>query len=229
MTAGRAASQDRSRQPVVIRRVQPSDRDALIEFYSGLSEASRYARFLGFTHGVDDQTARSFCTHDHMHQEGFVALVPGDGSRLVGHLCLEPAGERKLELAIAVADAYQGRGVGRRLIEAAIEWRRPITCWPSLPAPSPTTPGSCGCSIRRPIPSTWHPPTVASSTWSFRWCPNCCRPGQCRAGGVAREPAWAASPSSAPVGQPLLPCRLARYAAACARRWRLSFERIELT
>jgi acetyltransferase len=107
---------------VVIRRVRPSDLDTLIEFYSGLSEASRYARFLGFTHGVDDQTARSFCTPDHMHQEGFVALAPGDGSRLVGHLCLEPAGERKLELAIAIADAYQGRGIGRRLMEAAIEW-----------------------------------------------------------------------------------------------------------
>ncbi len=56
-----------------------------------------------------------------MHDEGFVAEVDG---RIVGHLCLEPAGPRKLELAVAVSDEVQGRGVGRELLEAAIDWAR---------------------------------------------------------------------------------------------------------
>ena len=107
---------------VSIRRVQPADTDDLVEFYLGLSLDSRHARFLGFS-GVDGGSARTFCTPDHMHDEGFVAVIgDGDRRRLVGHLCLEPAGPRRLELAIAVSDLAQGRGIGRRLMKAALEW-----------------------------------------------------------------------------------------------------------
>jgi Rrf2 family protein len=103
------------------RRVRPSDQAALVDFYAGLSPDSRYARFLGFTSGVGESASRSFCTPDHTHDEGFVADL---GGRIVGHLCLEPAGPRRLELAVAVSDDMQGRGVGRGLLEAALEWAR---------------------------------------------------------------------------------------------------------
>lgn len=42
--------------------------------------------------------------------------------RLVGHLCLEPDGAGRAEVAIAVADAFQGRGIGRRLMYAGLAW-----------------------------------------------------------------------------------------------------------
>ncbi len=107
---------------VVVRRIQPSDRALLPDFYAGLSMDSRYARFLG-TGNLSDEAVRSFCTPDHMHDEGFVALLgEGDRRRLVGHLCLEPAGPRRLELAVAVSDQMQGRGIGRLLMEAALQW-----------------------------------------------------------------------------------------------------------
>jgi Rrf2 family protein len=110
-----------------VRRVRPGDRLALVDFYATLSPESSYARFLGFTHGVGEERARSFCALDHMSDEGFVAVADEGGpgqrrERIVGHLCLEPAGARRLELAVAVADAYQGRGVGRRLVETALTW-----------------------------------------------------------------------------------------------------------
>ena len=110
----------------IVRHVQPSDTPALVDFYDNLSAESRYARFLGFTRSVGEDMARSFCTPDHTHGEGFVALL-SDPMRagpphIVGHLCLQPCGERQLELAVAVADAYQGRGIGRQLFSSAIKW-----------------------------------------------------------------------------------------------------------
>ena len=106
-----------------IRRVRPNDAAALRCFYDGLSPESRRARFLGWV-GVSDGQSLTFCTPDHVHAEGFVALSdrPGDESTVIGHLCLEPAGPQQLELAVAVADDWQGRGVGRALMAAALAW-----------------------------------------------------------------------------------------------------------
>lgn len=112
---------------LVLRRVRPSDAAALERFYAELSAASRRARFLGACAGLSFEQSRMFCTPDHSHAEGFVALVPGEAGdpateRLVGHLCLEPIDAQRVELAVAVADEWQRRGIGRRLFEAALEW-----------------------------------------------------------------------------------------------------------
>lgn len=110
---------------VVIRRVRPADGEALSAFYAGLSPDSLHARFLGYTRGIASGLARSFCTLDHMHDEGFVAVVSERGSeRIVGHLCLAHLSATQLELGIAVGDEFQGRGMGRRLFETAIAWAR---------------------------------------------------------------------------------------------------------
>ena len=106
-----------------IRRVRPSDGSGLQEFYAGLSPESRRARFLGFSRSLGDDRVRQFCTPDHVHDEGFVAVADVSGhQRIVGHLCLADAGERCLELGVAVADDLQGRGIGRRLFEAGLTW-----------------------------------------------------------------------------------------------------------
>lgn len=107
-----------------VRRVQPADAEALREFYAELSAESRHARFLGSVSGLSSAQSLAFCTPDHMHAAGFVAVSErtSDRGSVIGHLCLEPAAHGRLELAVAVADAEQGRGIGRLLVRKALGW-----------------------------------------------------------------------------------------------------------
>jgi acetyltransferase len=109
---------------VQIRPIRTNDRDELSRFYAGLSPESRYARFHAVSRGIGEKAAGVLCGPDHEHREGFVAkVVRGDPDAvdIIGHLCLEP-GESGLEMAIAVDDDWQRRGVGRSLLSAAFEW-----------------------------------------------------------------------------------------------------------
>ena len=110
---------------VRIRSIQPGDRDALMQFYESLSEESLLRRFHGASNGIADRAARFFCGPDHEHREGLVAVLDEPGALapiIVGHLCLEPSGPREVEMAVAVADAWQRHGIGRRLLLAATAW-----------------------------------------------------------------------------------------------------------
>jgi GNAT superfamily N-acetyltransferase len=109
---------------ITIRRVHPADQAALRDFYGALTPDSRRARFLGWVSGLSGEQSLTFCMPDHTHAEGFVAVSERreDGGAVLGHLCLEPAGKGRLELAIAVADAAQGHGVGRALFRTALDW-----------------------------------------------------------------------------------------------------------
>jgi RimJ/RimL family protein N-acetyltransferase len=120
-----AAGEDQAMTEIRIRPIEPGDHDALQAFYAGLSDESRRTRFFAPTNGIGDRQSTWFCTPDHAHREGFVATVDRDpGVRVVGHVCVEPIDESAAEIAIAVDDAFQGQGIGRRLSLAAIDAAR---------------------------------------------------------------------------------------------------------
>jgi N-acetylglutamate synthase-like GNAT family acetyltransferase len=59
---------------------------------------------------------------DQLADDGFVAV---DGEKIVGFAALEVYSKKLAELrSLAVADGYQGRGLGRRLVTACIERAR---------------------------------------------------------------------------------------------------------
>jgi acetyltransferase len=111
---------------VWLRRITAADGERLRAFYAGLSAESRRTRFLGPTTGIGASQSAYFCTADHAHREGFVAVIaaPHRAERIVGHVCIEPDGDATGEVAVAVADDMRGRGIGRRLVDAAVVWAR---------------------------------------------------------------------------------------------------------
>lgn len=117
-------SQAPSTARVRIRPIRAGDQRELSLFYAGLSPESRLARFHAVSRGIGVEAASRMCGTDHEHREGFVVedadAEPGNRG-IVGHLCLEPS-DSGLEMAVAVADDWQARGIGRALLLAAVDW-----------------------------------------------------------------------------------------------------------
>jgi RimJ/RimL family protein N-acetyltransferase len=114
-------------QVVRIRAIRSTDSAELKRFYCGLSNESRRTRFLYPSIGPTPRQCRTFCTTDHDHREGFIAIVEahrGGHERIVGHLCMEPDRSGAAEVAIAVAEDFQHQGIARLLLAEGIAWAR---------------------------------------------------------------------------------------------------------
>lgn len=110
---------------IVIRPVDPGDADQLKAGFEHLGAVSRYRRFLA---PVDHLSPRqlSYLTHvDHTSHEALGALdaMTGDGIGIARYV-RDPGDPRLAEVAITVADAWQGRGVGTALLERLAERAR---------------------------------------------------------------------------------------------------------
>lgn len=73
------------------------------------------------TPGIGHSLAHTLSSADHKHGAGFIALVD---DRIVGHLCLEPVRDGTEEVAVAAADAWLRRGIGRALFVEGLRWAR---------------------------------------------------------------------------------------------------------
>src|SRR2546423_12307578 len=126
--AGMAASErgERHAVDVILKdggtlRLRPPaavDTDALVAFFAGLSEQSLYYRFHG-ARSVDRRLAEPFLDPDWIEQGALIAtLTDGGGERIVALAsCSRLRDPSTAEIAFAVSDAEQGRGIGTRLLE----------------------------------------------------------------------------------------------------------------
>lgn len=108
-----------------IRPVRAGDAAAISAFYAGLTPDSRRTRFFGTCRSISDLQAQRFARAEEHGGSGWLAL-DGEGT-VIGHLCLEPLGAGSgpvEEIAVAVAEAWRGRGLGRTLLDAGIESAR---------------------------------------------------------------------------------------------------------
>lgn len=107
-------------QPVTFRPIAPDDLDRLRRFGCGLSPQTRYRRFLSGLRRLPEPTLRRLVEVDHVDREAVVALV---GEELVGVARYERAAHDSgvADVAVVLADAWQGQGLGPRLLEALLE------------------------------------------------------------------------------------------------------------
>jgi acetyltransferase len=109
---------------VPLRPMRPEDAELERRFFEGLSERSRYQRFLNLMARLPPQMLARFTQLDYDRELALVALAPGGGEFIgVGRFVPNADGETA-EFALTIADAWQGRGVGRALLERLCECAR---------------------------------------------------------------------------------------------------------
>ena len=119
--------------PWVLRPIRPEDAQPLQEFIRGLSERSRYMRFVSMMRELTPRMVSRYTQVDYHRELALVAAtqVPNPANRghprevLVGfaHYLRNPDG-RGAEYALVIGDDWQRRGLGRQLMTALIDAAR---------------------------------------------------------------------------------------------------------
>jgi len=113
-----------------IRALRPDDRARLAEHFARLSPQSVYFRFFGAKKRLTDAELDELTRLDFAHAAALVAtLGQGDAERIIGVGRWKVAAPGRAEVAFAVLDEHQGRGIGTLLLEhlAALARERGIT------------------------------------------------------------------------------------------------------
>ena len=105
---------------MIIRPLRVQDAAALRSFFERLSPESRYARFQYVVKEVSPELLRMLVVAD---PRSHVALAAFQGDDVVGEARYVRQGERG-EFALAVADGWRRRGVGRRLFQSLLDYAR---------------------------------------------------------------------------------------------------------
>jgi acetyltransferase len=106
---------------VVLRLAGPGDVPGITRLYLGLSLESFYRRF------NTDQPAPAVVAQLASFGPGaacLVAAMPSDPGRVIAEARYVPIGPGTAELAMTVADSYQGAGMGHLLLDALVQQAR---------------------------------------------------------------------------------------------------------
>ena len=102
---------------VLVRPVRRTDAPLIAAGFARLSEQSRRLRFLGKKEGLSAAELRYYTDVDHHDHEALGALNPGDGRGVgIARYVRDADDPLAAEIALTIADDWQGRGLGRELL-----------------------------------------------------------------------------------------------------------------
>jgi len=107
---------------LAVRPMRPEDAELEQAFVNGLSERSRYQRFMQNLPSLTPRMLARFTQLDYDRELALVALHEGRFIA-VGRYAPNPDGETA-EFALVVADAWQGKGLGRVLLERLCKYAK---------------------------------------------------------------------------------------------------------
>jgi acetyltransferase len=116
----------RDGSPLTIRPIRPADMDLEKAFVKKLSDYSRYYRFMHPIQELSPAMLEQFTHPDYDREMALIALFSRDGQEEqigVARYVKYPDG-RECEFALAVADEWQGKGVGTALMRELISVAR---------------------------------------------------------------------------------------------------------
>ena len=109
-----------------IRPIRPEDANIERSFVNGLSEQSKYFRFMQNIGNLSDTMLIRFTQIDYDREMALIALVQENGEEreiAVARYATNPDGQ-SCEFAIVVGDEWQGRGLGTRLMTTLMDAAR---------------------------------------------------------------------------------------------------------
>jgi GNAT superfamily N-acetyltransferase len=102
---------------VIVRPVRPEDKPLFAAGWERFGEESRYRRFMGHKATLTPRELEFFTELDHVDHEALGAIEPRSGEGLgVARYTRNPDRPNTAEAAVAVIDAWQGRGLGGVLL-----------------------------------------------------------------------------------------------------------------
>jgi acetyltransferase len=107
---------------LTLRHIAPTDADREQAFVHGLSTQSSYLRFHGTITDLSKKELKEFTNPDSRNAVALIVLCNGEtGEEEIGvaRYVIDPD-RVNCEFAIVVADAWQKRGIGKRLMNALI-------------------------------------------------------------------------------------------------------------
>jgi RimJ/RimL family protein N-acetyltransferase len=104
-----------------VRPIRATDQDALLDLFERLSPLSRMRRFLAPKPKLSRRELAYLSDVDHRRHEALVVIAPGGAFVGVGRYACGPGEHEVADLAFAVADAWQGRGIGSALAPLVLE------------------------------------------------------------------------------------------------------------
>ena len=103
---------------MTLRPIAPDDLPLLAASFERLSEESRYRRFFTIKDKLSAAELEYFVNVDHSDHEAIIAIDPAGGELLgVARYIRSPEDPQLAEVAVTVADDWQGRGLGRSLLD----------------------------------------------------------------------------------------------------------------
>jgi acyl-CoA synthetase (NDP forming)/RimJ/RimL family protein N-acetyltransferase len=97
-----------------IRPIRAADAELMVEFYSRVSDQSKYYRFFAPMPKLSDKDVARFTQVDFTARVAFVLLV---GGKMIAVGRYDTVAPGEAEVAFLVEDKHQGRGIGQLLLE----------------------------------------------------------------------------------------------------------------
>jgi len=107
---------------VFLRPIKPEDRDLWVDFYISLSKLSKYYRFFSARPVPTEDMIKKYTQIDYVNNLALVAIIKENGKdRMIGVVRYILDKDGAAELAVVVADDWQGKGLGTKMLLAILD------------------------------------------------------------------------------------------------------------